>query len=163
MKKQTILVGLLAATFVLAAVGASFAGDRRLHKPRASHWKGNHFAAKHHNGHWKRGHQVRHPRAHWNRGHQVPRHRVANRGFHHRPLRFGHRPPARHYAHRYPATPSFGRHHDGRNGRGPVSDRQGLHRGDGHGGRGDQTAAFAADDTRSKRGGRDGSGRQRQR
>jgi len=31
MKKQTILVGFLAAAFVFVAAGASFAGDRRLH------------------------------------------------------------------------------------------------------------------------------------
>ena len=163
MKKQTILVGLLAAAFVLVAAGASFAGDRRLHKPPASHWKGNHFAANHHNGYWKRGHQVRHPRAYWKGGHQVPRHRIANRGAHHRPLRFGHRPPARHDANRYHAGPSFRRQHEGWNDRGHVSDRQTVQRDDRHGGRGDRTAAYNADDARPNRGNRDASGRQRQR
>lgn len=156
MKKQTILAGFLAAAFVIVSAGASFAGDRRLHKPGASHWKGNPFAAKHHNGHWKRGHQVRAPRAHWKGPHQVPRHRIADRGAHHGPLRFGHRPPARHDANRYYAGPSFRRQHEGRNDRGHVSDRQGMHRGD-------QTAAYNADDARSNRGNRDASGRQHQR
>ena len=163
MKKQTILVGFLAAAFVFVAAGASFAGDRRLHKPRASHWKGNHFAAKHHNGHWKRGHQVRAPRAHWKRGHQIPRHRIANRGAHYRPGHYGHRPPVRHYANRYHAGPSFRRQHDGRSDRGHVRDRQTMQRGDRNGGRSDQTAAYNADDARSNRGNRDASGRQRQR
>lgn len=163
MKKQTILVGLLTAAFVLVAAGASFAGDRRLHKPRASYWKGNHFAAKHNAGHWKRGHQVRAPRAHWKGRHQVPRHKLNNRGVPHRPGQYGHRPPVRHYANRYPAGASFRRQHDGRSDRGHVRDRQTVQRGDRSGGRGDQTAAYTADDAPSDRGNRDGTGRQRQR
>jgi hypothetical protein len=185
MKKQTILVGLLTAAFVLVTAGASFAGDRRLHKPRKSHWKGHHFAAKHNNGHWKTGHRVRAPKAHWKGRHQVPRQKWHHRGthqrpgyrahnnpsrrgwgpkqsYHHRPGQYGHRPEMRRNNDHYPSGASFRRQHDGRSDRGHVSDRPAMQRGDRHAGR-DNDTAYASDDAPSNRGNRDGSGRQRQR
>jgi hypothetical protein len=120
MKKQTILVGFITAAFMLVATGASFAGDRRLHRPGGNHWKGKQFAAQKHRGQFKRGHQVRHPRANWKGRHHVPRHRWNNRGVHrgpgyrapHNPSRRGwgpqrstHRRPGQ-YGHR----PQIGRH-----------------------------------------------------
>lgn len=186
MKKQTILVGFVTAAFILAATGASFAGDRRLHRPGGNHWKGKHFAAKKHSGHWQRGHKPRHHRANWKGRHRVPQQRWNHRGAHrgpgyrapHKPSRrgwgpqrsahrhpgnYGHRPQMRRPNDRHPAGASFRRQHEGRADRGHANNRPAISRGNRHGGRSHDTAV-ALDDTQVRRGNRDrdaSSGRQR--
>ena len=184
MKKQTILVGFITAAFMLVATGASFAGDRRLHRPGGNHWKGKQFAAQKHRGQFKRGHQVRHPRANWKGRHHVPRHRWNNRGVHRgpgyraphnpsrrgwgpqrsahrRPGQYGHRPQIGRHNDRHPAGASFDRQHEGRGDRGHANNRPAISRGNRQDGRGHNTAV-ASGDNRSNRGDRDrASGRQR--
>lgn len=161
MKKQTILVGFITAAFILVATGASFAGDRRLHRPGGKHWKGKHFAAQKHRGQFKRGHQARHPRANWKGRHHTPSRRgwSPKRSAHQRPGQYGHRPQMRRNNDRHPAGASFRRQHVGRGDRGYANNRPAISRGDRQDGRGQDTAV-ASDDTRSRRGNRDGSRRQ---
>jgi len=164
MKKQTILVGFITAAFILVATGASFAGDRRLHRPGGNHWKGKNFAAQRHNGHYTRGHQVRHPRANWKGRDHNPSRRgwSSQRSAHQRPGQYGHRPHMRRNNDRHPAGASFRRQHEGRGDRGHANNQPAISRGDRQDGRGHDTAV-ASDDTQSRRGGRDrdASGRQR--
>jgi hypothetical protein len=178
MKKQTILVGLITAAFILVGAGTSFAGDRRSHRP-VNHWKGKHFTSQKHAGHWKRGHQVRHPRTYWNGHRQAPRYRWNHRGVHprsgyrahqnparrgwgpqpsfrHGPGQYGHRPQAPRHSNRHSASPSFDRQ---RGDRGHAADQAAMRQ---RGGRGDRDSAttVASEDSRSRRGNRDGSRRQ---
>jgi len=161
MKKQTILVGFITAAFILVAAGASFAADRRLDRPGANHWKGKHFAAQKHNGHYKRGHQVRHPKANWKARHHNPSRRgwSPKRSAHQRPWQYGHRSQMRSNNDRHPAGASFRRQHDGRGDRGHADNRPAISRGDRQDGR-SHDAAVASDDTQARRGDRDVSRRQ---
>jgi hypothetical protein len=183
MKRQTILVGFITAAFILVASSASFAGDRRLHRSGSNHWKGKHFAAQKHAGHWKRGHQVRHPRTNWKRRPQAPRHRWNNRrahqprfgyrthknparrgwgpqpSFRRGPGQYGHRSQMRGHNDRHSSGASFGRQHEGRGDRGHAGDQAGMRQGRGQGDRGSATTV-ASEDSRSRRGNRDGSRRQ---
>jgi hypothetical protein len=172
MKKQSILAGVIVAAFILAAAGASFAGDRRGSHPGNRHWKGKHFAAKPYSGQWKRNPAAPHHKGQWQRRPPVPRHRLNHRGAPQRPgyrgsdQHFGHRPGNRHDGRWQPSNhqqtnAAFGRQHDRRGDNGQDRARHAFERSDRQGGSNDD-AAIAADDTSSSNGGRNSSGRQRQ-
>ena len=85
MRKQTLLATAVAAMFILAAAGASFAADWRGPHQRPSYGNGKHFAAKPYNSHWKRSPAPRYSPG-WSQGrHAAPRHRLQHRAPNHRP------------------------------------------------------------------------------
>jgi hypothetical protein len=128
MKKQILLASALAAVFILAAAGASFAGDA--HGAYRGHrfWKDKRFDAKPYSHHWKRSPVPRrHQEQRYGR-YPVPRRQWNARSPYHRPgyrtprPQFGHRPDGRHdgrpqvFNHRPPMNSSYrssaGERHD---------------------------------------------------
>ena len=94
MKKQFLLTGAVAAVFMLAAAGASFAADRRGPQRDYRYGNGRHFAAQPHSGHWKRNFAPQHSRGWWNGRRAMPRHRLQHRTPNHR---FGFQAPRHPY------------------------------------------------------------------
>lgn len=145
MKKQAILVGFLASVFVFVAAGASFAGERRGHRPRHNQWEGRHLKAPHAPRHKAPGYQARNHRPDYQGRSNYPRHRYNERGTHHRPRysdrgpNSGTRPSYRHGWRAQPSThhrPTYSGHRSGvrdhRDRRPAGADYRRPHNGQGH-------------------------------